>query len=135
MITKKINCDISNTLNAVAASYFQDPCFCSEGDWVPFSAMSWAWMKDSNHFSGLTSAFRAAHEQSNLRVALISAFDWHTSLKVVLISAFDRHTSINRSISADHALAHALEFGGEWRDLKKGEFFSLFDNVFKLFCA
>ena len=109
--------------------------FCSEGDWVPFSAMSWAWMKDSNHFSGLTSAFRAAHEQSNLRVGLISAFDWHTRLKVVLISAFDRHTSINRSISADHAFAHAREFGGEWRNLKKGEFFSLFDNVFKLFCA
>ena len=79
--------------------------FCSKGDWVPFSAMSWAWMKDSNHFSGLTSAFRAAYEQSNLKVGLISAFD--------------RHTSINRSISADHALAHALEFGGEWRNLKK----------------
>ena len=84
-------------------------------------------MKDSNHFSGLTSAFRAAYEQSNLKVGLISAFDRHTSLKVGLISAFDRHTSlkvglisafdrhtsINRSISADHALAHALEFGGE----------------------
>ena len=54
-------------------------------------------MKDSNHISGLTSAFRAAHEQSNLRVGLISAFD--------------RHTCINRSIAADHALAHALEFG------------------------
>ena len=70
-------------------------------------------MKDSNHFSGLTSAFRAAYEPSNLKVGLISAFDRHTSLKVGLISAFDRHTSINRSISADHALAHALEFGGE----------------------
>ena len=93
--------------------------FCSEGDWVPFSAMSWAWMKDSNHFSGLTSAFRAAYEQSNLKVGLISAFDRHRSLKVGLISAFDRHTCINRSISADHALAHALEFGGEWRNLKK----------------
>ena len=45
-----------------------------------------------NHFSGLTSAFRAAHEQSNLKVGLISAFD--------------RHTSINRSISAD-------QIGGE----------------------
>ena len=93
--------------------------YCSEGDWVPFSAMSWAWMKDSNHFSGLTSAFRAAYEQSNLKVGLISAFDRHRSLKVGLISAFDRHTCINRSISADHALAHALEFGGEWRNLKK----------------
>ena len=93
-------------------------------------------MKDSNHFSGLTSAFRAAYEQSNLKVGLISAFDRHTSLKVGLISAFDRHTSINRSISADHALAHALEFGGEYvKEFKKGEFFSLFDNVFKLFCA
>ena len=56
-------------------------------------------MKDSNHFSGLTSAFCAAYEQSNLKVGLISAFD--------------RHRSINPSISADHALAHALEFGGE----------------------
>ena len=32
-------------------------------------------MEDSNHFSGLTSAFRAAYEQSNLKVGLISAFD------------------------------------------------------------
>ena len=40
-------------------------------------------------------------------------------LKDGIISAFDRHTSINRSISADHALADALEFGGEWRNLKK----------------
>ena len=88
--------------------------FCSEGDWVPFSAMSWPWMKD---FSGLTSAFRAAYEKSNLKVEIISAFDRHTSLKVARISAFDRHTSINRS--ADHALAHAVEFGGEWRNLKK----------------
>ena len=56
-------------------------------------------MKDSNHFSGLISAFREAYEKSNLKVGLILAFD--------------RHTSINRSISADHALAHALEFGGE----------------------
>ena len=70
-------------------------------------------MKDSNHFSGLTSAFRAAYEQSNLKVGLILAFDWHMRLKVGLISAFDRHTSINPSISADHALAHALEFGGD----------------------
>ena len=71
-------------------------------------------MKDSNHFSGLTSAFRAAYEQSNLKVGpSISAFDRHRSFKLGLISAFDRHTSINRSISADHALAHALEFGGE----------------------
>ena len=46
-------------------------------------------MEDSNHFSGLTSAFRAAYEQSNLKVGLISAFDRHTSLKVGLISAFD----------------------------------------------
>ena len=61
----------------------------------------------------VTLAFRAGYEQSNLKVGLISAFDRHTSLKVGLISAFDRHTSINRSISADHALAHALEFGGE----------------------
>ena len=68
--------------------------------------------ESSNHFSVLTSAFRAAYEQSNLKVGLISAFDRHTSLKVGLISAFDRHTSINRSISADHALAHALEFCG-----------------------
>ena len=81
--------------------------------------MSWAWMKDSNHFSGLPSAFRAAYEQSNLKVGLISAFHRHTNLKVGLISAFHRHTSINRSISADHALAHAPEFGGEWRNLKK----------------
>ena len=81
--------------------------------------MSWAWMKDSNHFSGLTSAFRAAYEQSNLKVGLISAFDRHTSLKVGLILAFDQHTSINRSISADHALAHTLESGGEGRNLKK----------------
>ena len=70
-------------------------------------------LNESNHFSGLTSAFRAAYEQINLKVVLISAFDRHTSLKRRLISAFDRHTSINRSISADHALAHALEFGGE----------------------
>ena len=70
-------------------------------------------LNESNHFSGLTSAFRAAYEQSNLKVGLISAFDRHTSLKVGLISAFDWHTSINRSISADHALAHVLEFGGE----------------------
>ena len=65
-------------------------------------------MKDSNHFSGLTSAFRAAYEQSDLKVGLISAFDRHTSLKVGLISVFDRHTSINRSISDDHALAREL---------------------------
>ena len=62
-------------------------------------------LNESNHFSCLTSAFRAAYEQSNLKVGLISAFD--------------RHISINRSISADHALADALEFGGEWRNLKK----------------
>ena len=105
------------TLGRFCSAFLFD--FCSEGDWVPFSAMSWAWMKDSNHFSGLTSAFRAAYEQSNLKVGLISAFDRHRSLKVGLISAFDRHTCINRSISADHALAHALEFGGEWRNLKK----------------
>ena len=98
-------------------------------------------MKDSNHFSGLTSAFRAAYEQSNLKVGLISAFNWHRSFKLGLISAFNRHTSINRSISADHALAHALEFGresgtqGRVKEFSKGEFFSLFDNVFKLFCA
>ena len=104
--------------------------FCSEGDWVPFSAMSWAWMKDSNHFSGLTSAFRAAYEQSNLKVGLISAFDRHTSLKLGLISAFDRHTSINRSISADHALAHALEFGRE-----SGTQGNLVPRVFVPFCA
>ena len=70
-------------------------------------------MKDSNHFSGLTSAFRAAYEQSNLKVGEISAFDRNMSKKVGLISAFDRHTSINRSISADYAIAHALEFSGE----------------------
>ena len=92
-------------------------------------------LNESNHFSGLTSAFRAAYEQSNLKVGLISAFDRHTSLKVGLISAFDRHTNINRSISVDHALAHALEFGGERRNLEKVSSFSLFDNVFKLFCA
>ena len=51
-------------------------------------------LNESNHFSGLTSAFRAAHEQSSLKVGLISAFDWHTSLKVGLISAFDQHTSL-----------------------------------------
>ena len=32
MITKKRNCDISNTLNAVAASKFQDPFFFVEFD-------------------------------------------------------------------------------------------------------
>ena len=62
-------------------------------------------LNESNHFSGLTSAFRAAYEQSNLKVGLISAFD--------------RQPSINRSLSADHALAHAREFGGESRNLKK----------------
>ena len=64
-------------------------------------------MKDSNHFSGLTLAFRAAYEQSNLKVGLISAFDRRTSLKVGLISAFNRHTSINRSISADQSLVES----------------------------
>ncbi|XP_015771278.1 PREDICTED: uncharacterized protein LOC107349614 [Acropora digitifera] len=43
-------------------------------------------MKDSNHFSGLTSAFRAAYEQSNLKVGLISAFDQHTEHKPIYIS-------------------------------------------------
>ena len=62
-------------------------------------------LNESNHFSGVTSAFRASCEQRNLKVGLISAFD--------------RHTSINRSISTDHALDHALQFGGEWRNLKK----------------
>ena len=76
-------------------------------------------LNESNHFSGVTSAFRASCEQRNLKVGLISAFDRHTSLKVGLISAFDRHTSINRSISTDHALAHAVQFCGEWRNLKK----------------
>ena len=78
-------------------------------------------LNESNHFSGLTSAFRAAYEQSNLKVGreklskvgLISVFNRHTNLVVGLSSAFDWHTSINRSISADHALAHVLEFGGE----------------------
>ena len=76
-------------------------------------------LNESNHFSGVTSAFRASCKQRNLKVGLVSAFNRHTSLKVVLISAFDRHTSINRSISTDHALAHALQFGGEWRNFKK----------------
>ena len=76
-------------------------------------------LNESNHFSCLTSAFRVAYEQSYLKVGLISVFDRRTSLKVGLISAFDRHTSINASISADHALADALEFPGEWRNLKK----------------
>ena len=76
-------------------------------------------LNESNHFSGLTSAFRVAYEQNHLKDGLISAFDRHTSLKVGLISAFDRHTSINRSISADHALADALVFSGEWKNLKK----------------
>ena len=70
-------------------------------------------MKDSNHFSGITSAFRAAYEQSNFKVGLIWTLHRHTTLKVGLISAFDRRTSINPSLAADHALAHALEFGGE----------------------
>ena len=63
-----------------------------------------------NEFSGLKlrlsePCFRAVYEQGNFKVGLISAFD--------------RHTNINRSISADHALAHALEFGGERRNLEK----------------
>ena len=90
-------------------------------------------LNESNHFSGLTSAFRAAYEQSHLKVGLISAFDRHTSLKVGLISAFDRHTIINRSISADHALADALELGGEWTNLKKVSSFhylTMYSNSF-----
>ena len=39
-------------------------------------------LNESNHFSGLTSAFRAAHEKSNLKVGLFSAFDQYTSLKL-----------------------------------------------------
>ena len=39
-------------------------------------------LNESNHFSGLTSAFRAAYEKSNLKVGLFSAFDQYTSLKL-----------------------------------------------------
>ena len=44
MITKKINCDISNTLNAVAASKFQDTFFLVEFDTLELEILVICWI-------------------------------------------------------------------------------------------
>ena len=43
---------------SLAVNTFSYCHFCSEGDWVPFSAMSWAWMKVGSNF-GFPSGLRA----------------------------------------------------------------------------
>ena len=69
-------------------------------------------MKDSNHFSGLTSAFRAAYE-SRANFGFRSAYE-------------------HKSIYISRPCARSRSRVWRVKELKKGEFFSLFDNVFKL---
>ena len=45
MITKKRNCDISNTLNAVAASKFQDTFFLVEFDMLELEIFVICWIE------------------------------------------------------------------------------------------
>ena len=92
-------------------------------------------LNESNHFSGLTSAFRAAYEQSNFKsranFGLRSAYELKSRANFGLRSAYE-HKSIY--ISRPCARSRSRVW---WRvkEFKKGEFFSLCDNVFKLFCA
>ena len=69
MITKKGNCDISNTLNVVAASKFQDTFFLVEFDTLELEIFVICWIGSVDPVDGLCLT-------NQINSALLNAFEF-----------------------------------------------------------
>ena len=88
-------------------------------------------LNDSNHFSDLTSALRAKQFKSRSNFGLRSAYELKSRANFGLRSAYEyKSIYINRPC----ARSRSRVWWGV-KEFRQGEFFSLFDNVFKLFSA